>query len=42
MLPNGPAVDDGRPALERLQQVGLEGVLEDDRHGAGGLQVLGA
>ena len=36
MLPNGPAVDEGRPALERLQQVGLEGVLEDHRHRPGG------
>ena len=34
------AVDDGRSAFERLEQVGLEGVLEDGRHGPCGVQVL--
>ena len=29
-----PAMDEGRVALERLHEVGLDGVLEQHRHGA--------
>ncbi len=36
-----PAVDEGGAALERLEQVRLEGVPEQDGHGAGDAQVLG-
>ena len=37
----GAAVHKGGRALEGLDQVGLEGVLEQGRHGAGGLEVAG-
>ena len=36
MLPNGPAVHERRPALEGLEEVGLDRVLEDHGHRAGG------
>ena len=36
-----PAVDECRPALEGLEQVRLDRVLEEDGHRAGDLQVLG-
>jgi len=38
---NGPAVHQHRLALERLHQVGLQGVLEQHRHRPGGAEVLG-
>ena len=41
MLANGPAVDEGRAALQGLHQVGHEGVLHQHGHGAGDAQVLG-
>ena len=37
----GPAVHEGRGALQGLHQVGLQGVLQQRRHGAGGLQIPG-
>ena len=37
----GPAVDEGRGALQGLDQVGLQSVLQQGRHGALGLQVVG-
>ena len=36
-----PAVDERRTALERLEEVRLDRVLEQDGHRAGDLQVLG-
>ena len=36
-----PGVDEGRPALERLEQVRLDGVAQEDRHRAGDVEVLG-
>ena len=39
MLPNGPAVHQRRAALERLHQVGQDRVLEQQRHGAGRLEL---
>ena len=35
----GPAVDDGGGPLQGLDQIGLQGVLEQGGHSAGGLQV---
>ena len=35
----GPAVDQSRRVLQRLDQIGLQGVLQQGRHGAGRLQV---
>ena len=37
----GTAVDQGGGALQRLHQIGLDGVLQQGRHGALGLQVVG-
>ena len=37
----GAAVDKGRAASQRLHQVGHDGVLEQDGHGAGHVQILG-
>ena len=37
----GAAVDEGGGALQGLDQVGLEGVLQQGRHGAFGLEVVG-
>ncbi len=37
----GAGVHEGRPALERLQQVGLDGVEQQHGHGPGHAQVLG-
>ena len=36
-----PGVDEGRPALERLEQVRLDRVAQQDRHRAGDVEVLG-
>ena len=36
-----PAVDEGRSAAQRLHQVGVDGLLEEQRHGAGGVEVGG-
>ena len=36
-----PAVDEGGLALERLHEVRLDGVLEEDGHRAGRLELLG-
>ena len=36
----GAAMDEGGVALQRLHEVGLQGVLEEHRHGARGLDVL--
>ena len=41
MLANGPGVHQARLALERLDQVRLDRVLEQHRHRAGGAEVLG-
>ena len=41
MLANGPAVDEGRAALERLEQVRLDRVAQQDGHRAGDAEVLG-
>lgn len=40
-VPEGAAVDEGRPALEGLEQVRLQRILEQDRHRAGGAEVFG-
>ena len=37
----GAAVDEGRGALQSLDQVGLQGVLQQGGHGPGGLQIAG-
>ena len=37
-----PAMDERRVVLERLHEVGHHGVLQEDGHGAGRLQLLGA
>ena len=39
MLPNGPGVHQRGPALERLHQVRQDRVLEQQGHGAGGLEL---
>ena len=41
MLPNGPGVDEHRGVLQRLEEVGLEGVPQDHGHGPGAPQLLG-
>ena len=41
MLANGPACTKARVVLQRLHEVGLERVLEQHGHGAGGMDVLG-
>ncbi len=41
MLANGPAVDDRRVVLQRLHQVGLDGVAQQRRHRAMGLHLRG-
>ena len=38
----GPGVHEDGGVLERLQQVGLDGITHDDRHGAGCLELLGS
>ena len=38
----GTAVHEGRRALERLHEVGLQGVLEQGGHGASGLELAGS
>ena len=38
----GAAVDDGGGAFQGLDQVGLDGILEQGRHGALGLQIMGS
>ena len=37
----GAGVHEDRSVLERLQQVGLDGIAHDDRHGPGRLELLG-
>ena len=37
----GAGVHEDGCVLERLQQVGLDGIADDDRHGTGGLELLG-
>jgi hypothetical protein len=39
-VPERPGVHEHRGVLECLQQVGLEGIAHDHRHGAGGPQLL--